>query len=224
MSARKRLHAAEDAAMQIVSPAGVMCLTCDMPSYGEVLCETCQAQLADCADWAEGHRTGGVCFPWRYDGAASSLVLRFKRQGLLLAGDLLADGIVSVLPQLPPDTVVTWVPSSPKRSRDRYIDHGRGLAERVAQRLGLPAQPLLRRTEERPTQFGLNAEARVQNVIGAFAAVGETPANVLLVDDVFTTGSTVRACAKCLKESGAGSVFAATATRVPWVEEEGETL
>ena len=91
------------------------------------------------------------------------------------------------------------------------------LAEAAAARLGLRAVPLLRRRRGSSghTQRGLNREKRILNVRNAFepaVSEGEMPRSVLLVDDVLTTGATLRACEKALRAAGAERIRAVTAT------------
>jgi predicted amidophosphoribosyltransferase len=115
---------------------------------------------------------------------------------------------------LPPDTVVTSVPMTKKHLNARGIDHGRLLAEAFAQRRNLPCQPLLIRTRETATQQGLNAAQRRKNLHGAFAAAARISTPVLLIDDVYTTGSTTETCADALRAAGAPDVFVLTALAV----------
>lgn len=96
----------------------------------------------------------------------------------------------------------------------RGIDHGRLLAEAFAQRRNLPCQPLLIRTRETATQQGLNAAQRRKNLHGAFAAAARISTPVLLIDDVYTTGSTTETCADALRAAGAPDVFVLTALAV----------
>lgn len=101
---------------------------------------------------------------------------------------------------------VTWVPASPERRRRTGVDHGRLLAEPAARRLGVPPVPLLRRIRRVAPQMGLSPSERRRNLQGAFAALHPVPATVLVVDDVFTTGSTASEVATVLKSAGAGRV------------------
>ena len=108
----------------------------------------------------------------------------------------------------------------------RGIDHGRLLAEHVAARLGLPCRALLERTGHGRghTQRGLGRAARLRNLQGAFRCAGDIPPHVLLVDDVRTTGSTLRVCTACLREGGARRVETLTACRVMGRENTGEWM
>ena len=113
------------------------------------------------------------------------------------------------------------VPVPLHRSRERT--RGFNQARALARHLGLPVADALVRTRRTESQADLPAERRQANVRGAFA----TPAGpeirptgvknrvVVLVDDVWTTGATLSACATVLRDAGAADVRALTAARAP---------
>jgi predicted amidophosphoribosyltransferase len=107
--------------------------------------------------------------------------------------------------------VVTFVPGG-RAARRRGFDHGELLARAVASGLGLRTAPLLRRTREGPRQADVPLAERRSNVSSRFAA-RRTAGSVLLVDDVYTTGATVEACALALRRAGAPSVDVVTWAR-----------
>jgi ComF family protein len=112
---------------------------------------------------------------------------------------------------------VDWavpVPLHPSRRRERGFNQ----AADLARGLGVPVRHALRRCRATITQTGLPAARRHRNVRGAFvlaAAGGQLEATtVVLVDDVSTTGATLDACARVLKNAGVREVRALTAARV----------
>ncbi len=114
--------------------------------------------------------------------------------------------------------LVVPVPLHPDRLRERGFNQAELLARAVAARLGLPLEPrALQRRKPRPPKLKLSRHERWQAARGAYAAVTGTQFDnrrVLLIDDVFTTGATLDACARALREAGAAHVAALTVARV----------
>lgn len=194
-------------------PQHVLCLHCGAVSLPRAICPSCMAALETLL-LEDGMIAPNIAAVWDYRGIARELVLMLKYGGLSECAQVLADGMASACPlTLPSDTVVTSVPMTKKHRDARSIDHGYLLAEAFAQRRGLSCRPLLTRTRETPTQQGLNAQARRKNLHGVFAAKEKITSPVLLLDDVYTTGSTVEACAEALRQAGAKEIFVLTALK-----------
>lgn len=108
------------------------------------------------------------------------------------------------------------VPLHPLREREREFNQSTLLAESLSRRSGLPVRPWLRRIRYTETQTHFDRQHRLGNLSGAFAlhpSARPTDKKLLLVDDVFTTGSTLDECARVLLEHGAAAVWAITAAR-----------
>lgn len=114
------------------------------------------------------------------------------------------------------DGAVCAIPVPLHRSRLRH--RGFNQAADLSRELGIPSVAALRRTRATATQTGLPAARRHRNMRDAFAIVRSarlpSDATVVLVDDVSTTGATLEACARVLKEAGVREVRALTAARV----------
>jgi len=165
---------------------------------------------------------------WSYDGAIGEVVraLKFRRLDYLgahLARDLreLAAGDGEAF-----DLVVP-VPLHWLRRWRRGYNQAERIARPLARLLGVPCAEVLRRRRATRPQIGLAREERLANPRGAFAlGSGRGPAGrrwrrrleggrVLLVDDVVTTGATLRAAAEVLRRAGAREVVAVAAARTP---------
>jgi ComF family protein len=106
------------------------------------------------------------------------------------------------------------VPLGKERERSRGYNQSVLLAGALSRLVHLPvAAESLRRIRETPSQVGLSYGARRDNMAGAFRAVLVEGKQVLLVDDVCTTGATLQSCAAALLEAGAGRVGAVTLAR-----------
>jgi competence protein ComFC len=112
--------------------------------------------------------------------------------------------------------VLVPVPLHERRLRQRGYNQSLLLADALSKHLGVPMEEqLLTRERNTLSQVGLSPEERWLNVGGAFRCHGESlqGKDILLVDDVFTTGATLEACAQALKKSGSAHVWALTVTR-----------
>jgi ComF family protein len=116
--------------------------------------------------------------------------------------------------------VIVPVPLHALRFFTRMFNQSAELARKMSEQSGIPFDPsLLRRVRRTKRQVGLERDARRENVRGAFAVPDEkrivvAGRKILLVDDVYTTGATIRAAAKALAKAGALSVDVVTFARV----------
>jgi competence protein ComFC len=156
----------------------------------------------------------------RYDGVVGESLRQLKyEQALWLAPDLatlLHNCIQAEYPDRSFDLLVP-VPLHHVRRRGRGYNQAAILARELARIIGNKSHPgLLTRIRPTISQTNLTAKERLSNVTKAFQYKrGKQLAgqNVLLVDDVMTTGATVKACANALKKGGAASVHVITAAR-----------
>lgn len=115
--------------------------------------------------------------------------------------------------------IIIPVPLHIRRLRERGFNQALLLAKPLSNAHGITIDPfLLTRTRETPSQTGMGRKEREQNVRGAFAlrnAWNLKGLKILLVDDVYTTGATVKECSKMLKKGGAKEVNVLTLARVP---------
>ena len=109
--------------------------------------------------------------------------------------------------------VLCAVPLHPLRYMQRGYNQSALIARVAARERGLPYRPLLRRVRSTRQQARLGGTARQDNVTGAFRAAPLVGEQVVLVDDVMTSGATVTECALALFAAGAGRVYVATVAR-----------
>ncbi len=107
------------------------------------------------------------------------------------------------------------VPVHLSRLKSRGFNQSYIIALELGERLGRPVLDCLKRTRETKEQYNLDRAQRYLNINGAFSAKSlyniSKCKNILLVDDIYTTGSTVNECSKVLKTAGAENVYVITA-------------
>lgn len=175
------------------------------------------AGCVECRDWpVELTRARYSC---TLTGPAADLVHALKYEGWAeVAGDV-CDVVMTTLERhvVPAAgwapagaTIVVPMPTTPRRERERGYNQAFLLARRVATRTGLPLHPVLRRLRGAKSQTDLSPSQRRQNVRGVFSLApihAALPgADVLLIDDVLTTGATASEAAVALTRGGAAAV------------------
>jgi ComF family protein len=125
--------------------------------------------------------------------------------------------MIDRLPRLDFVDLIMPVPLHVRRLREREFNQSLLLADRIGRSLRIPVSwTNLVRIVPAPAQTTLSRKGRLKNLRGAFALrhpASITGKRILLIDDVFTTGTTVNECAKTLRKAGSGDVFVLTLGR-----------
>lgn len=141
-----------------------------------------------------------------YRGSARQILLAFKFQGADYLGPRLAAAMLGRL-EPPEADEVACVPATARARRARGYHPAAVLARAVARRLALPfSEERLEKTRDTEIQSRVPASGRAANVRRAFRVRGRPARRVLLVDDVATSGSTARECARVLARAGAANI------------------
>jgi competence protein ComFC len=198
---------------------GPQCQKCGRPIVSlqvsggaQVLCHACRREVYD-FDFARSYGA--------YDDAMVRAVLLLKYEGVLPLGGWFAARLAETVrahgEEFAADVVVP-VPLHPARLRERGHNQAELIARPLARRLGLPLRGyLLVRTKPRPDKLHLTRRERWETVRGAYEVYERARVDklrVLLVDDVMTTGATLDACSRALRQAGASHVAALTVARV----------
>ncbi len=159
-----------------------------------------------------------ACTPYAYQGVLKDAISQFKYHGKVRLARPLAQLMASAW-DLPRDLDgIMAVPLHPTRLREREYNQSLLLAERLSQHLGMPVMwNVLVRTQHTVPQTTLKRSARLKNLRKSFAVTHPDVVSgkkILLVDDVFTTGTTINECAKTLRKAGAEAVYVETLARM----------
>lgn len=194
----------------------------------KAVCPVCQRQAIEgrvhpgCAG---KYRLDGLVVACRYSGPAKRAIAKVKYKWIYDIEKVFVDLLVKNLWRfdLPKDVILIPVPLHAKRKRWRGFNQAEILAKHLAKTFKVPFANLLVRSRETKTQVGLSRDERRENVKGAFSLYSyrhpDTERsevegslikgrNIILVDDVFTSGATMAECANVLKRAGAKSVWA----------------
>lgn len=200
--------------MQLVSLlAPPLCAACRLPGPGGVLCPRCRRALERLGPAPLRHDGLAVWAPVAYEGPARALVRGLKLRGAPAYAREMAAAIAANAPAGMLAAALVPVPSPRARSRHRGFCHAAVLAETLAARTGLPALPLLERLG-RERQVGRRRTQRMRTP-PRFRAIAAGGGEVVLVDDVVTTGATLGACARALREAGCTCERAVAFARTP---------
>jgi predicted amidophosphoribosyltransferase len=206
------------------------CAICGAP--GRALCDPCRASLvrltppacercgspgpwpvrrcAECAGrrLAFAHARSAIV----YDSQARRFVRSWKERGRRRLARDAARLVAEVVPRPVVDAVVP-VPGDPERAWRRGDVPSRALAIELGRIWDLRALDVLKRSRALPRQRGLSLDERRRNVRGSVVATGAVPAQVCVVDDVYTSGATADACASACRRVGGRYVWVVTLAR-----------
>ncbi len=194
--------ACDQAAIQIHSP------TCP-------LCHRLSPHGRTCARCRMTGGLNGARSIWHYDGPITSLVRRFKYEGITSSQDIVIPHFLKLLRELPLPTkeaLVTSVPSTPQKLVERGFNQSEILAQALSAQANLPYQTFLTRADHGVSQTKLSRKERLANAATQYSLAKPVPANatIIVIDDVLTTGATLNSCALRLHEGGARHVWGLT--------------
>lgn len=181
------------------------CILCTKPCGERGVCPQCVRASGVTQAWCVGERREGL----------KRLMDAYKFDGSRAASTVCTDLLDAVIPELPTDTFVVGIPSAPGTIRVRGFDHMGRIVTEFAKRRGLQIARPLERASTTTLHF-LPRKDRISLSSSLFRLSGEpVPETVLVLDDIVTTGTTLRAATTLLKNAGAKRVYVAAIARQP---------
>src|SRR3972149_4412474 len=204
------------------------CVSCG--AFGKYICNKCFAKIEFvekpicpiCQRQAIGGKThprctgkfrlDGLVVACKYKGPIKLAIKKVKYKWVYDIEKVLVNLLASQIWKfdLPQDSNLIPIPLSKKRKNWRGFNQAEILAKTLSKKFNVSYSASLIRMIDTRTQVGLTKEERRENVKGAFAgrkAQGKRDKNIILVDDVYTSGATMMEAAKVLKNGGAGNVW-----------------
>lgn len=202
------------------------CLVCTQE--GSLLCSSCAYEVLEpvperCYKCLAKSRDSAVCqkcrnnsplkYVWvatEYEGVAKELLRLFKFEFAQAAHVPIAQQLAETLPYLKPGTIITYLPTASSRYRTRGYDQSELIAKRLAKLKKVDFLPLLGRHGQ-TRQVGSTKKQRIAQAEEMFWVKTKLPAKteIIIIDDILTTGASLEAAVRLLKKAGAKQVSAA---------------
>lgn len=209
-----KLRDLADSALRLLFPS--RCVLCGRE--GDLICEPCRRSFPPRLDPDALLKLSGIRGAravWPYEGNVGEIVRRYKYNGLRSLAPVLASEMAHVFHEWSPAIdLIVHVPAHPARLRERGFDQSELLARELSRMTEVGAVPALIRLRETAVQArAMSAAQRADNVRGVFHVPDPEQlqrARILLIDDVLTTGATLREASRALHRAGVRNVYALT--------------
>lgn len=209
---------------------------CVCGRWGTPLCEKCKAEVARyktglCPICRKLSENGKTCERCRHKSYLTGVMVYGKHKDLLKSvvwrykyefhkdlsescAELVAEAFCDFLEQK--SFLITCVPITKQRLAWRGYNQSQLLAKKLAEKLGLEYVELLTKKDNILPQVGKNRKERIENIKGMILPKNEVDLekrNVVIIDDVYTSGATLEECAKVLRQMGAREVWGLVLSR-----------
>ncbi len=214
--------------VNFVLPNSCLVCACPIDANESFLCRNCSSKLEpynDVHPWQEEFKALGIidnslsAYWFRAGKELQPLLHAMKYRKMRSVGRMLGRDLGRLIAEMdaPPFDLVIPVPLHKAKFRDRTYNQSDFIADGINETLRIKVMTgAIKRTRFTPSQTKLDKAARKENVSDAFAVnpkhAGEIKRkNIVVVDDVITTGATILECCSALKKSGAGKIWAVSA-------------
>lgn len=224
--------------LEILFPQNLKCIFCGKEDGGFGICDRCMEKLPfikgpTCKKCGVSISSGDVCIECKdskhkfervysifdYSGRVRNSILKIKQNGLKYLANPFSYIMFKYFENIKvPFEVIIPMPIHENRLKERGFNQSELLLKDIEKNYGRVYKNLLVRTKDTPHQTGLGKANRESNLDHAFKVTDKQKVKgkiILLVDDIYTTGSTLNECAKTFKRAGASKVFALCLARTP---------
>ena len=186
-----------------------LCPRCGRPQASGIVCPSCRQRQTE---------IDGIRSVFRFDDVIRKAIHELKYRNLKAISPCLGELLANYLSANPlPGEALVPVPLHPRRLKERGYNQSRLLTKELGRRVGLPVieDCLIRVKQAQPQVRAADVEERRRNVADAFACRDDKVSGkqIILIDDVSTSGATLESCAAALKKEGATSVWGLTLAR-----------
>ena len=193
--------------LDIVYPMEEKCIICRTDGFIG-LCPYCKSKI-NRATIENGNLSYGF-----YGGTLKTLILKFKYESDFTAGYLLSKLLVEMIKEneIYAD-VICYVPMTKKSEKKRGFNQCEVIARYIGYHINVPVSDCIKKIKNTKEQKTLTKEERVKSIKGAFKVSRIKDIknkNVILIDDVMTTGATINECKDVLKKSGVNNIIVLT--------------
>lgn len=189
--------------LYIIYPPNDRCISCGEDFIG--LCPICKSEIKRVKE--NNNKYYSYAY---YNGVIKNIILNFKYKKIFLAGDILSEFLLEIIKEnnIEADGIF-FVPASKKSVKKRGFNQCEILAKKVGEFTSIPVYKSLVKIKETKEQKTLSKYERKDNIKDAFIILKSEEVKdkrIILIDDVITTGATIKECEKVLREFGAKEI------------------
>ncbi len=217
----KNLNFLKECLLQIIYSNDDKCVLCGEETYNDkCICTKCEKNIKFCKHgfYIQREETKIQCYSVSYySGSIVELILQLKYKSNFIAGEVIAQYMINLIKskRIKVD-YITYVPMTKQCLKNRGYNQSAYLSKIISNSIEVPLIKCLKKVKNTKDQIGLNNQERWENINGSFEFIKKYKninKNILIVDDVITTGATAFSCASELKKNGAKQINILTAAK-----------
>lgn len=207
-----------ESVLNVIYAESENCLVCNAyVDSEESLCNTCKEKIEYCVDGFKLNNNIECFSATYYASTVTEMIRRLKYKSDFAMGEFLGSLLVKTMDKKKVEfDLITYVPMSKKALKKRGFNQSKFLASHVSKCTNKPLKELLVKKKDTKDQIGLDGNSRWNNLQNCFEAIKNNSfidKNIIIIDDVITTGATSFYCAEQLLNNGAAKVTILTVAK-----------